>query len=220
MGGLKGVSHLDRYLRFDSVSADMFPLDVAARHVETDFPPILAVFLKKDVWTANRSIRGPTITMAKRRIGVSFYAGLLGSVTRRKQLVTATACLKSEPDHLDKLPRFDSIPADFLPLDTVMPYVESETPPRARAFFFRDAREAPAGISVSASVPAQRRVFYFLPPICLTGSGAMKAKITGRGHPPERPSCIDDFPRFDSIPADFVPLDKPLPHREGIFVWR
>jgi hypothetical protein len=158
--------------------------------------------------------------MPKRRMNVSFSAELHAGATRRKQTVTAVACLRQKPDTLDKLLNFDSIPADFLPLDTFLPYVESKTPPCIGALSFRAVRKASTSVSVAISASARRRGFYFSSPLRLTGSGTIKTKITGRGHPHEKTSALDDFLRFDSIPADFVPLDSTLPYREGRLLWR
>jgi hypothetical protein len=40
------------------------------------------------------------------------------------------------------------------------------------------------------------------------------------GSPALAPDHIDKFPRFDSVPADFVPLDSVLPYQEGKLLWR
>jgi hypothetical protein len=221
VGGLTGVSRLDGYLRFDNIDADVFPLDVTTPYAETDFPPILVAFLKRDRWRISSLIRAPTLSMSKQRHDVSFSARLTSEVERRIQALTATASPRYEPDRLDNLLSFDAIPADFMPLDMTMPHVESEAPPCARLLFFRDAREASAyvrNVQVSASIPVQRRNFYVSSR--LVGSGITKVKISGRGYPPERMSYVDDFLSFDSTPADFVPLDNPIPHREGFLLWR
>jgi hypothetical protein len=224
VGGLTGVSRLDGYLHFDNVDADVFPLDVTTPYVETEFPPILVAFLKRDKWEISGSIRAPTLTMPKwRQLGFSFSAKVTGSAERRVQILTAKAFLRREADQLDNLLNFDGTPADFLPLDTAMPYVESETPPCARHLFSRGVREAPAEVNlhVLTSAPTQqRRNFYFSSPLTGNGSGIAKAKITGRGAPSEKVSRIDDFLSFDSTPADLAPLDSPIPHREGYRLWR
>jgi hypothetical protein len=219
VGGLTGVSHLDRFLHFDNVGADVFPLDIAAPYFETDNPPILIAFFKRDKRTASRSIRGPTGSIFKRRTDIFSSVKVVGDVGRRKQVLRATANLGYEPDHLDKLLSFDSIPADFLPLDIAVPYIESGTPPCIRLLISRGAREALAKGHVAASVRTQRRSFYFSPRLSGRG-GARRTQITGRGYPPEGLSCVDDFLSFDSTPADFVPLDRALPYREGYLLWR
>jgi P2-related tail formation protein len=221
-GGLTGISHLDRYLSFDGIGADMLPLDVTMPYVETDNPPILAAFLKREKRSANRSIRGPTIAMNKRRSGVlCFPVRLTAGLEGRRQVITAAAFPRRIPDSLDNFFRLDSIRADFLPLDTAVPYVESSEPVCVKPLFFRRAFSASADIPIDVSTQTGRRGFYLMSSaLQLSGSAATSAKITGVGRPAERPSHIDDFLRFDSIPADLAPLDKALPCREGNFVWR
>jgi phage tail P2-like protein len=217
-GGLTGVSHLDGYLHFDNIGADVFPLDVTAPYAETDFPPILTAFLKRDRWMVSGFIRGPTGGVSKQRRAFDLTATLAITSGRTRQTRAGTANLRPIPGHLDKYPRFDGIPADFIPLDTAVPYVEADEPPGLLALSFSAGRAATGQAGISGALPSQRRSFHFLPR--LTGRVAAAQTRTGTAAPDERPSHVDDFLAFDSTPADFLPLDNPIPHREGIFVWR
>jgi hypothetical protein len=205
---------LDKLLNFDSIPADFVSLDIAMPYFEAKSLPTLAAFSKQEKRAAYRPIGEPAVTVSNRRIDASSTAELLGGVIRRKQLVTAAAYL---PDALDKPLSFDSISADFFPLDIAIPHAK-KTPPHIGSLFSRSRREAPLSVSIAAFAPAQQQGFYFSCP--LTGSGTAKIKITGKGRPHERLSGLDDFLSFDSIPADFMPLDRAIPYREGCLLWR
>jgi hypothetical protein len=218
VGGLTGVSHLDGHLRFDNVGADIFPLDITAPYFETDFPPILTAFLRRETRKMHVSIRGPTGVMSKQRRAFEFDATLAITPEYTRQLRTGTAKPRPIPDHLDKYLSFDQTPADFIPLDTATPYVEADEPPGLIALSFKTGRSAAVRVGVSAALTSQRRSFHFL--THLTGQITVAQTRTGTAMPAEKSSSIDDFLTFDSTPADFLPLDNPIPHREGILLWR
>jgi hypothetical protein len=66
-GRLMGVSHLDMYLRFDHIPADFIPLDTVMQYVETDFPPILQAFYRREKRAAYMSIATSRAKKATRR---------------------------------------------------------------------------------------------------------------------------------------------------------
>jgi hypothetical protein len=121
--------------------------------------------------------------------------------------------------HLDRLLSFDRIHADFLPLDTSMPYTEAAEPPIIIPLLHRNLRSAGVSIRGPTGYVSSQRCQFFLTSR-FTGSGEIAQKRTANASIPEKPSHADDYLTFDSVPADMVPLDKPLPHREGISAWR
>jgi hypothetical protein len=217
-GGLTGVSHLDRFLHFDQIGADFWPLDVAMPYIETDNPPIIVPLLRRNARTMQVSIRGPTGEVSRQRRTMELAAMVTISRGGQRQTRAGTANPRPVPGHLDKFLRFDSMPADFVPLDTTVPYVEADTPPGLLPLFSRAGRSALGQVEVSGILPAQRRQFFLSPRMAVEAAAAQK--WTGTGCPSERPNHVDNFLTFDSTPADFMPLDNALPHLEGTFVWR
>jgi hypothetical protein len=141
-----------------------------------------------------------------------------GILRQRRQAVSVGRLVGVS--HLDRFLSFDHAPADFLPLDMAMPYTEAAEPPIITAFRMRNRLKANRTIRApTGHISASRKRVYFS---SVLSSAAQKRKeiFTGNASPRETPSRVDDYLRFDQIPADFVPLDKPLPHREGFLLWR
>ena len=123
-GEFTGVSRLDRYLSLDSISTDAFPLDTTMPYIETENPPILTAFLKRENRTASGSIRAPTCGVSRQRRTFDLRVKCTARSTRRKQVYAGTARPAEKPDHIDDFLTFDSIPADLSPLDKALPYRE------------------------------------------------------------------------------------------------
>ena len=125
--GLTGVSHLDRLLRFDSIDADFLPMDIAMPYFETDTPPILVPFR----WRTRRTARGSATFEASGTQGIAhrrraFAGAVLGLSEMFSGSRTAMGSPSEAPCGLDRYVGFDAVPADFVPLDSAIPYKEGE----------------------------------------------------------------------------------------------
>lgn len=139
----------------------------------------------------------------------------------RRELRTARASRGlTGVSHLDRLLRFDSIDADFLPMDIAMPYFEADTPPILVPFRWRVHRTARGSATFEASgtqgIAHRRRAFAGA---ALGFSGMFSGSRMAMGSPSEAPCGLDRYVGFDGIPADFAPLDCAIPYREGERRW-